>query len=393
MNAEHTISELKKRAWQAIGDRESELCSIALCILNNPELGYKEKKAARWLSEPLQAAGFKVEQPLAGLPTAFRAIKSCNTGPIIAFLAEYDALPEIGHGCGHNLIGPAAIGAALGVASVLPELTGEIWVVGTPAEEYLGQVEGKVRLLKAGVFDKVNAALMMHPHYANCIQESDMGFIAFNLVFHGRAAHAASRPWAGVNALDGLLLTYTNINALRQHVRPEIRIHGIITDGGQAPNTIPERAAASMMVRARDPESMEEVYTRVIECARAGAMASGAQLDVERITTVHNTRVNQPLNQLLLSNSQILELATDMEPFHNGGSSDFGNVSQVVPSATFWTLTHPDLPWHTEAIARGSGDEMALQGMIASARVMAGAAVDLLADPSLMDRVSKDFLA
>lgn len=383
---------MKQKAWGAISQLENELRSLSIRILENPELGYSEFKAAGWLSETLQAAGFELEMPLAGLPTAFRAARRHGSGPVIALLAEYDALPEIGHGCGHNLIGPAAVGAALGVASVLPEMNGEIRVIGTPAEEYLGQVEGKIKLLEAGVFQNVDAALMMHPHYANCIQVSDMGFIALKLVFHGKAAHAASRPWAGVNALDGLLLTYTNINALRQQVRPEIRIHGIITDGGQAPNTIPERAAASMMVRARDPESMEEVYKRVMDCARAGALASDAQLEAERITTVFNTRVNHTLNDLILANSRALGLPTDEEPFHNGGSSDFGNVSQVVPSATFWTWTHHDVPWHSNAVAQASGSEMALNGMIGSARVMAGVVIDLLCNSSTMEQVKQDFL-
>ena len=386
-----TLTELKKRAQQAIRGREGELRDLALRILAEPELGYQEVKASGWLSDSLAEAGFTVERNLGGLPTAFRASYGVESGPTIAFLAEYDALPEVGHGCGHNLIAASALGAAFGAAAAVPAGHGQIQVIGTPAEEYLGEEEGKIKLLAAGAFDGVDVALMLHPDAGTYVEAGNLGFIACDFVFHGRAAHAAADPWNGVNALDGLLLTFANINALRQQVRPEVRIHGIITDGGQAPNVIPTRAAASFMVRARDPETLEAVYERVVECARAGALASGAELEVRRVTTVQAIRVNRTLNELLLANCDAAGLPVAQEPKQNSGSTDFGSVSHVLPAANLWLETHAEQPWHTAAVAAGAGEEKALRAMLDGATVLAYTALDLITDSRLMQQVRADF--
>lgn len=367
---------------------------LALRILGHPELGYDEVQASRWLSEALAKEGFVVEGALGGLPTAFRACQGAEVDPTVAFLAEYDALPGIGHGCGHNLIGPAAVGAALGMASALPALGGRVCVIGTPAEEYLGQVEGKIRLLEAGAFDGVSVALMMHPYYEFRLPGSDLGFIACELHFHGRPAHAAADPWHGANALDGLLLTFNNLNALRQHLRPEIRVHGIVTEGGQAPNIIPERASARLMVRAPNPEQLETVYRRVQDCARAGALASDTRLEMVRVTTVFNSLTNPTLNQLIAANLTLLGETVNPVPLDMSASSDFGNVSQLLPAAMFWAGTHPlGMPWHSAEVTRASGEEMALRAMVVSACALAGVAVDLLADRELLEQVQASFVA
>jgi amidohydrolase len=385
---------LKKKAWRAIRDLEPELRDLALQILHNPELGYEEARASRWLCQTLSRSGFQVERNLGGLPTAFRACRSSGSGPTIAFLAEYDALPEVGHGCGHNLIGPAATGAALGLASLFPRIEGQACVIGTPAEEFLGQVEGKIKLLEAGVFNNIDVALMMHPQYAYRLQGKDLAFIAAEITFTGRAAHAAADPWNGANALDGLLLTYSNINALRQHLRPEIRVHGIITDGGQAPNIIPGRTSAQLMVRAYDLENLEAAFKRVQDCARAGALASGTQVEIVRTTTVSATRINQTLNRLIAANLRQLGVEVKPEPLESSGSSDFGNVSQRLPAAMFWAGSHPPgIPWHSSEVARASGEERALKAMTLSACAMAGVAIDLLSDRALLDQARRDFAA
>jgi len=386
------MESVKERAWEAIRAHESELRELAARILEHPELGYAEEQASAWVSEVLARHGFEVERPYGGLPTALRACRGSGSGPRVAFLAEYDALPGVGHGCGHNLIAAAAVGAALGVAAVLGQVDGDVCVIGTPAEEFLGQEEGKLKLLRAGAFEDVDVALMTHPFYDTCLQGSDLAFIACEFTFHGRTAHAAADPWNGANALDGLLLTFGNINALRQHLRPEVRIHGIITEGGQAPNIIPERASARFMVRDRDPERLEQVFARVEDCARAGALASGTRVDVSRVTKVYNTRVNRPLNQLIAANLTGLGEPLNPELRHSSGSTDFGNVSHVVPAAMFYIRTHPEgIPWHSAEVARASGEELALQGMLTSACALAGVALDLVGDPTLLDRVREDF--
>ncbi len=387
-------ARLKEKAWETVHRCEPVMRELALRILSHPELGYAELEACRWLAEPMEQEGFVVDRPLGGLPTAFQACHGPKTGPTVAFLAEYDALPGVGHGCGHNLIGPAAVGAALGVAAVLPQSGGRVCVIGTPAEEFLGQVEGKIRLLEAGAFDELDVALMMHPHYEFRLPGGDLGFIACELHFHGRPAHAAVDPWHGANALDGLLLTFNNINALRQHLRPEIRVHGVVTDGGQAPNVIPERASARLMVRAPNPEQLEAVYRRVEDCACAGALASDTRLEVVRVTTVYNSVGNPTLNGLIAANLALLGENVNPDPLDMSASSDFGNISQLLPAAMFWAGTHPlGIPWHSAEVARASGEEMALRGMVVSACALAGVAVDLLADRALLEKVRADFVA
>jgi amidohydrolase len=383
---------LKQRAWGAIDGLRPELEAVALRILAHPELGYAEFQASGWLTELLEAHGFAVERPFGGLQTAFRARTGREKRPHLAFLAEYDALPEIGHGCGHNLIGPAAAGAALGVAAVAGKLQGSVSVLGTPAEEYLGQVEGKLKLLDAGAFQDVDVALMVHPQYANRILGGDLGFVACEISFAGRPAHAAADPWNGANALDGLLLTFNNINALRQQLHPEVRVHGIVTDGGQAPNIIPARASARLMVRADTPEKLESAYARVKDCARAGALASGTEVTISRTTTVYNSRLNPTLNRLIVENFRLLGEEVDGTPYQMGGSSDFGNVSQALPAAMFLVATHPaGMAWHSAEVAQASGYALALEGMITGAKVLAGVAVDLFGDAALLAQVQEDF--
>jgi len=384
--------QLKETAWQAIHREESALRDLALRILHHPELGYAEHQACALLSNALDQHGFSTTRDLGGLPTAFHASRGTAKGPGIAFLAEYDALPQVGHGCGHNLIGPAAVGAAIGVAELIPSLEGTVSVIGTPAEEFLGQVEGKLRLLEAGAFDNIDVALMMHPQFEYRLPGQDLGFTACEFHFRGRPAHAAADPWNGANALDGLMLTFNNINALRQQMRPDLRIHGIVTEGGQAPNIIPESAVARLMVRAPDPQSLEALYARVVKCAQAGALASETELEIVRVTTVQSALLNNTLGRLIIENADALGIPFNPAPLDTSGSTDFGNLSRALPSAMFWAGTHPDgLAWHSKEVASASGKELALRAMGNSARILAGVAVDLLTNPDLMSQVRREF--
>lgn len=390
------VSALKRSAWSEIRAHEEVFRALALEILAHPELGYQEHRASRRLVETLAELGLEVDRPYGRLETAFRARQSAGEGPAVYFLAEYDALPEIGHGCGHNLIGPAAALAAVGAAAVLDKLGGTVGgtvgVIGTPAEEYAGEEEGKVKLLAAGAFQEVDIALMLHPYTAYQLLGSDLGFIACNLHYHGKTAHAAADPWAGRNALDGLLAAFQGINALRGAVPPDVRIHGVITDGGRAPNVIPEYAAGQFMVRAAEPGTLHEVYERFCACARAGAEATGTEVEIERITTVYNTRPNPALAGLIEDNFRQRGLDYQEEPYRMSASSDFGNVSQQLPAAMFFIASHPEgLPWHSREVAEAAGEDQALEAMVEGACVLAGAAVDLLADPGLVQQVRKDF--
>jgi amidohydrolase len=385
-------SALKQRAWQAIHQQENVLVDLAERIRQNPEPGYGEVKASGWLAGLLEGAGFSVQKPWGGLETAFRAHTGVG-GRSIFFLAEYDALPGVGHGCGHNLIAAMAVGAALGTAAVLAETGGVTGVIGTPAEEYFGEEEGKVKLLRSGGFEGVDVALMAHPSHENRVLGSDLGFVAFDAEFTGKAAHASADPWNGINALDALVAMFHNIGALRQQLDPAVRVHGMITDGGQAPNIIHQHAAARFMVRAPNPAMLERVYERVKDCARAGALAAGAELNLVHNTTVFNSRIVPTLNRLAVENGALVGMPVDPEPLHMQASSDFGNVSQSLPAAMVMVRTHPSgIPWHSAQVAQASAEPLARAGLISSACLLAGMAVDLLENPEMYNQVQKEFV-
>ncbi|MDQ7794374.1 MAG: M20 family metallopeptidase [bacterium] len=259
----------------ALGTRREALVRLAGLIHSCPELGGQEVKAAGWLVEFLAGEGFSVHRTVAGMDTAFRADWSRDgPKPAVIFLAEYDALPELGHACGHNLIAAAAAGAGAVLRQVMNEagLTGTITVLGTPAEETAG---GKIDLLKAGVFADGDAALMMHPATASSVGGKSLALIPVRFTFRGRAAHAAASPQDGINALEAVIQTFNGVNALRQHLPEDVRVHGIVTRGGLAPNVVPDLAEAYFYVRAATMAGARVVLRRLTGCARAGALRPG----------------------------------------------------------------------------------------------------------------------
>ena len=282
-------SALTETATKAIDAAREELFGIALDIHAHPELNYQEFHAAKLLSDTLEAHDFAVERGIGGVETAFRATLEggAGDGPTVAVLAEYDALPEIGHGCGHNLIAMAGLGAGLGVQANIKNLPGRLVVIGTPAEEGGG---GKIKLLDAGVFDGVDICLSSHPSSNRTVIPQDipldeswsLAMVGFRYIYHGKAAHAAAAPEEGINALNSLIHLFTGIDALRQHLREDTRMHGIITDGGLAPNVVPEFAAANFMLRCRDRNYLSDVIVgKVLKIAEGAALISGATLEVE----------------------------------------------------------------------------------------------------------------
>ncbi|HZJ73040.1 MAG TPA: amidohydrolase, partial [Planctomycetota bacterium] len=267
------VSRLKTAVARAVDDLGAELEALSHRIHAHPELGYREVQAAGWLAEFLGAQGFKVDKGVGGVETAFRAILETGDGPTIAILCEYDALPGIGHACGHNVIAAAGAGAGAGLAALRSQLPGgRIHVIGTPAEEGGG---GKIRLIKAGVFQDVDCAMMIHGFDRTLAHQDLLGIVRASFEFTGKASHAAADPWEGINALDACVQTYNAVSMLRQQVRPECRIHGIITSGGAAANIIPEQAAATFYVRAPRIDLMWETYARVRACAEGAAQSTG----------------------------------------------------------------------------------------------------------------------
>jgi amidohydrolase len=399
--AKETLSEI---TTQAIEGARSELVEVALDIHAHPELNYQEQHAAGLLSGTLEQHGFQVERGVGGVETAFTATLpgGAGDGPTIAVLAEYDALPEIGHGCGHNLIAMAAIGAGLGLKANLDKLPGKIMVIGTPAEEGGG---GKIRMLDAGVFEGVDAVLSSHPSSNRTVIPTDipmgeswsLAMVGFRYIFHGKAAHAAAMPHEGINALNGVIHLFSGIDSLRQHLREDTRIHGVITDGGMAPNVVPEYAAANFMLRCRDRDYLSDVIVgRVLKAAEGAAAMTGCELEVQEYYPFYeNVRPNGVIAGLLLNNAGVSGLALDAPlPGRQGSaaSTDFGNVSQALPAYELrYAVSEQPVASHSREMAETAITEYAINAAINVAKTMTLTACDLLLDSTLLPAARAEF--
>ena len=385
------MSTVKDQIAAAVDRLGDELESLSHRIHDNPELGYQEVKAAGWLTEFLAGQGFEVERGVAGVDTAFRATLDVSEGPRIAILCEYDALPAIGHACGHNVIATAGVGAGAALAAVRAQLPrGRVQVIGTPAEEGGG---GKVRLLRGGVFEDVDAAMMVHGWDRWVPHQDLLGVVRVGFEFTGKAAHASADPWEGVNALDGVIQTFNNVGMLRQQVRPDARIHGIVTSGGAAPNIIPEHAAAMFYVRAATLDYLEALQARVIACAEGAAVATGTTVKVKVYDNTYDPMKRNPtLADAFRLNMQRVGVPESPELRERLGSSDVGNVSQVIPTIQPYVKIAPDgTPWHSRAFAEAAASPLAREGLLAAAKVMAMTTLDLLTDPALLEGARRDF--
>jgi len=382
---------IKDTIAQAVDRLADELDGLSRQIHAHPELGFQEVKACGWLAEFLGRQGFKVETGVAGVDTAFRASIETGAGPTIAILCEYDALPGIGHACGHNVIATAGAGAGAALAAVRSQLpAGRIQVIGTPAEEGGG---GKIRLLTGGVFADVDCAMMIHGFDRTLLHQDLLGVVRTTLEFHGKAAHAAADPWAGVNALDACIQTFNAVAMLRQQVRPDCRIHGIITNGGQAVNIIPEYAAAVFSVRAPKLEAMWELHRRVLACAEGAARAAGVRLETTQHDTVYEPmKSSRVMLDLFAANMRAVGLA-EGEPIPDRlGSSDIGNVSQRIPAIQPMVAIAPTgMAIHTREFEAAAVQPLARAGLLAAAKTMAMTTYDLLAEPARVAAAREEF--
>lgn len=381
---------MKAQVWQEIDRRAEELWDLALRIHAHPELGFEEHKAAAWLTEILEKNGFRVERGVGGLPTAFRAVHPAEKpGPRLAILAEYDALPELGHACGHNLIAAIAVGAALGLAPFKEGLPGALIVLGTPAEEGGG---GKIRLIQAGLFRDVDAAMMVHPSDQTLVDRGSLAITEVKIEFHGKAAHASSEPEKGINALDAVIQTFVALNALRQHIRDGSRIHGIITHGGVKPNIVPEYAAALFYVRSADNAYRDELVEKLRRCAEGAALATGAKLVFTKVGHEYKAiRPNKTMAQVFAK--YLAELGYPPEEPKGGlGSTDMGDVSWEVPAIHPYIRIGPgEIPGHSRAFAEAAKSADAKKAMVAAAKAVAATCLELWTDPELFRRVREEF--
>lgn len=376
---------------QAVEDLGSDLAALAEKLHDHPELGYEEHRAVGWITERLSAAGVAVERALGGVETAFRARVGSGSGPRVAILAEYDALPEIGHACGHNLIAAGALGAFLALARQARELTGTVELIGTPAEEGGG---GKIRLLEAGVFRGVDAAMMFHPYDRDILAHPALATtrVAFN--YRGTPSHAAIAPHDGRSALTACLETFRLIDAQRVHFRDGVRVHGIVTNGGQAVNIIPERAASLFSLRAPDLAELERIREIAVRCARAAALACGVEVDVEVLPGYKSMRNNLTLARRFGAALETLgRRPRETDPRVGAGSTDMGDVSHAVPSI------HPYLAicdegealCHEHRFAACARSPRGHETARVAAKAMARTASDLLEDPRLLRAVEREF--
>ncbi len=386
---------LTSRVDEVVEALADELWALALRIHANPELAYKEEKAAAWLTEFLEKRGCRVERGVGGLATAFRAeVPGAGPGPTVAVLAEYDALPAIGHACGHNVIATSAVGAGAAAAALAGTATlpfaGRVVVIGTPAEE---GGAGKVRLLKAGVFADVDAAMMIHPFCRTRLWRPSLGLTKVKVEYFGKAAHASASPWRGVNALNAVIALFNALDAMRQQVRPDSRIHGIITGGGQQANIIPEYTAAEFYLRSPDKAYLGELRRRFEAAAEGAATQTGCRVLATFDPTVHDpVRPNMVMVDLFGRNLERLGFPLDPDDTGGYGSTDAGNVSQALPMIHPYIRIAPDdTPNHSRDFTEAAASPMARAGMLAAAKALAMTALDLLADPAAVAAAKAEF--
>ena len=390
------IEQARATAVAAIDAANGELRDLSLDIHSHPELAYEEEHAHEVLTAFLEESGFEVERGAYGLPTAFRAVAGSG-GPTVAVLSEYDALPGIGHACGHNLIATSGVAAGLAAAEVLGEGDGTIVVIGTPAEERGG---GKVDLINAGAFDGIDAAMMMHPGGQSPqmppgsvrVNGKPNALHALKVRYRGRNAHAAGRPWDGLNALDALLHAYNGISLLRQQMRPSARVHGIITDGGQAPNIIPDETAAYFYVREDVMSNLEVLKPRVVACFEAAALATGTELELEWQGNPYRDMQNStPLADTFTKHA--IEMGMDpVEPEMAGaGSTDMGNVTYAVPGLHPSYAVESNAGNHNAGFTEAAGSEEGHARMITASKALALTVLDLFSEPELLVEAKREF--
>lgn len=391
------VTALKAAVCARVDELADRLVDASHQIHSRPELNYEERFAHGLLTDLLEelgaGQGISPVRHAYGVETAFDAEVGAAGGPTVAVLCEYDALPVIGHACGHNIIAAAGLGAGLAAAVVAEAMGGRLRIMGTPAEEGGG---GKVVMARAGAFDGVDAAMMVHPADADLIRMDCLAIQGVDVEFHGRAAHAAAAPWEGRNALDAAVLGYTSISQMRQHIRPDERIHGIFTKGGDKANIVPSSAAMEWYVRSGTMQRLEVLKDRVITALEASASACGCSMHHQWVENPYADMIdNGPMVATYVANAASLGRQV-ADPRSTGkvvmGSTDMGNVSYLVPSIHPMIQVAPDgVPIHSVDFARYAAADEGDRAVIDGAKAMAMTVVDLWASADLRSAVSSEF--
>ena len=394
MSNDLTTTELEE-VKQIVCDEVDAIADILLeashAIHKNPELNFEEHFAHENLTGILEDQGLSPQRGAYDLETAFEASVG-DEGVCVAVLCEYDALPDIGHACGHNIIGTAGLGAGIAASKVAERLGGTLRILGTPAEEGGG---GKVFMADRGAFDSVDAAMMVHPAAGDLVKMNTIAIQRLHVAYEGLAAHAAASPHRGHNALDAAVLGYQNIAALRQHIRPDERIHGIFLESGSKPNIVPEYSSMEWYVRSKNARSLEPLKKRVLSCLEAGAMATSCTMTHDWIEPFYADMIdNETISTLYSSNATRVGRSL-MEPDNESkvvGSTDMGNVSYIVPSIhPMIGVAPPGVPIHTPDFAHFSRSESGDKAVIDGAKIMAMTVVDLWAQKTNFERAHQEF--
>ena len=365
---------------------------LALDIHRNPEVSNYEFHACEVLSNQLKKEGFDVKIDVAGHRTGFSAVyKSNKPGPVIAYLAEYDALVGIGHACGHNLFGANASLGACALKSVIDKVGGEIRVYGTPGEEGGENGSAKGSFVREGFFNDVDVALCAHPSIINAPTTTSLANDPVVIKYYGKPAHAAGSPEKGINALDSIILVFNAINALRQHLTDDVRIHGIITSGGDAPNIVPEYAEAKFYLRAKTKKTVSEIRSKVEKIVEGAGLQTGAKGSIESYQNIVDDTITTPLlDEIYFKNFEKYDSDIDYSERSGAGSTDVGNVSYVVPTIQpYFKISKTPVVGHSADFREASCSEFGLEAMRNSSYALACTALDLILEEALLDKVKK----
>jgi len=381
---------IEKLLVEAVDGRLPELWEIANYLHKNPEVSGQEYKAQNRLTCYLEKNGFECEKGVAHLDTAFVAWSGPKKHPAVGFIAEYDALSGLGHGCGHNLIAAAAVGAAVAMIDVLPNLSGQVAVIGTPAEEDM-TFQAKQTMLDHGSFEGVDVVLGNHGADRTATGTKSLALKPVEFSFKGKASHPSTFPHHGVSALDAAILTMTALEFLREHLRQDARIHGIITEGGSRPNIVPEHAKLLYHLRALDENYLEEVQNRAFDCARAGALATGADVSINVLGGYANKVLVETLDRMLLEDAILCGATQVMEPPEEKGSTDSGNVSHRFPFASLKVAFVPvGTAGHTLEYVKAACSPAGKKAVAIASKAMSMTATRLLRDKSLLEKVKAE---
>lgn len=389
------FENLKDRIISSIEDEKEKYLAISHQIHERPEIGNQEFFASKLLSDTLESNGFSIERAVAGHATAFIARKKSSkiTGPVIGYLAEYDALPNLGHACGHNIIGTTSIASAIALSKIMDEIGGEVVVLGTPAEEGGENGSAKGSFVKHNLLQGIDACMMIHPSNQTSVTGTSLAVDPLDFEFIGKPAHAAACPEDGINALDAVISLFNGINALRQHLPSDVRIHGIITHGGDAPNIVPEYSKARFFIRASTRKGCDEVTKRVKDIARGAALATGAKVNIISFQNkVDDLLINAKFDEVFVDSMKILGIEVPSETSKGLGSTDAGNISQVVPTIHPYIKIGPsNLVGHTKEFCAAAKSTEADNALILAAKALALTGLKLLTDGNKLIEIKADF--